>query len=518
MTTAQRELRGSLSDVFIPKLLHFINQAEKTGDLTVAGPQHQVEIQFDRGRPVLVSSNYLPGLALKDFLSARGILGQDVLDQASREALDAGRQLGVVLLEKGLVDAHTLFETLNLQVKAKLFRVFSWTEGQYRFRETTEVDPDNQNLSINLPNIIIEGIRDYVHMDKLPVEFRGRKDDALFRRTPESIALEDLRLKAKDARLLKLIDGKRTLRQLVILNGENKKQTYKLFYGLFILGFIAFSEAAPRPAVAKTKAPAASPKPSRPRVHRIDDPGEGYSIQAPDELIAQAMESVERARREAGRPESPAPDVAQDASDLPVEWETEEPVEPMDLSFQPEDGEGAAPDPSALSDDEFAPSFEDDGGQESELGLSPEPLDLDAGTVEVSETEMGNVEPEFGFAAEDGDAPLSMAGESGEVSPGGVEIAETSDRGAIPEDPDEMIKQARYHIDSGNYFEALPLLRGAAGAGGTQPCLQPLLAWTIYNEAGRSSDAYREAETMLAAETLMNRASLRSSSIVRVPQ
>lgn len=509
MAEVERILTGDLATIYVPKILNLMMSAEKTGVLTLSYAERQVQIHFDRGAVAYVSSSFMPGLGLADFLVARKLLSEEQMQQAADKAMEDGAKLGIYLVEKGIISSHDLFETLNLQVKAKLFRAFTWVEGEYVFREGEIVEQQARNLSINLPNVIYEGLRSYVPMKKLPTEFKGRNDDSLFRLYPKTPDINQIKLKPKDARMLKVIDDKRTLRQivsLVVQDKAEKKEAYKGLYGLFVLGFIGFKENAaatrrlntrPRPAAKKKPAPAQ----------------EGYEIKLPKELIESAVESVERIKQEVAQdPYAAAGDdlmietAPLEIPDDPGERDetTETDLEPINLDAKPEPQTGQQTEPLDVEGFDLTDGADSDFSIDSESATNLIPdgdltLEHEGGTGFAQQDKQTSGVHLESFADISDEQPAS----SDRLSMEGSEeqranyVAEAHDRDALPESKAEIIKQALFSIEQYSFRQALELLDRISEEEKDDSEVVAIRGWALFNDQGESPDAFREAEAML---------------------
>ena len=99
------------------------------------------------------------GECLGQILVARRLINQEVLDESLRRMREQKRHQGEILVEMGALSPHNLERALVGQMEAKLYEVFSWRTGSFRFTEDREA-PD-QPVSLERPPaaLILEGIR-----------------------------------------------------------------------------------------------------------------------------------------------------------------------------------------------------------------------------------------------------------------------------------------------------------------------------------------------------------------------
>ena len=105
-----------------------------------------------------IRSNVL-GECLGQILVARRMINPEVLEESLRRMREQKRHQGEILVEMGALSPHNLERALVGQMEAKLYEVFSWRTGSYRFTEDRAA-PD-QPVSLERPPaaLILEGIR-----------------------------------------------------------------------------------------------------------------------------------------------------------------------------------------------------------------------------------------------------------------------------------------------------------------------------------------------------------------------
>lgn len=283
-------VKGSLKQVPVAKVMHFIHLARKTGVLALAQEKRKVHIHFLEGEIAYVTSSYFAGLSLGDFLLKEGKISLQIHEESLEKIRGTDAKQGTYLVEHGYLSPHDLVETLNRQVLEKLFNLFKWHDGDFYFKEGEIIQEELRLVNIEIQKLIYQGIRDHMNLSSLPLEFKGRKESVLFRRDDILFRLETLGLGPIDTRILSFVNGQYTLRQIVALARLKKKAIYKILYGLFLAGVIAFPEG-----IVKRKK-----KSSEEGEPVITDQmkKEAYEIKVSDNLIAEALESVDRIQEE----------------------------------------------------------------------------------------------------------------------------------------------------------------------------------------------------------------------------
>ncbi len=482
-------VKGSLLQVPFPKVLNFINQAGKSGILALSQGKRKVHIHFDRGEIVYVTSSYFPDLGLGDFLMKEGKITLQVQEESVDKARAAKMKQGAYLVEKGYLSPHDLYEALNKQVQEKLFSLFVWAEGDFFFKEGGIVDEEHRILNISFPILLYRGVRSYMPMDRPPVEFRGRKESPLVKRLAGRYKVEDLRLGPAETRVYNLINGSHTMRQIIALSNMSKRAAYKVLYGLYLLELIGFPEAAKTDQLKMTTRKGKEEKPEK---------KQGYEISVAEDLIAEAVASVDRIKKEVeSEPEE----------ELPFEPESRPMRKPRAPQPVDEAAEFAARVDETLGEggrmraprEEFTAAsrpakqpIDDFGGdafaQPAPVGGEPEPFEFGEEKGKAAATDSG-------ANADWGDEPLAPEDELGPVeqeSPGEdmfVDLDEYSN-------PEDLIKQANVLLDEGRWSEARQFLDKALTLDEKNADVYALLGWAIFKE-DVSGGSMKDAEQMI---------------------
>ena len=281
-------VKGSLKQVPLPKVLYFIHNADKTGVLAVAHEKKKIHMHFLKGNIVYVTSSYFSGLSLGDFLLKEGKISMQIHEESLDKIRGTNNKQGTYLVEKGYLSPHDLAETLNRQVIEKLFWLFEWEDGEFYFKESEIIDENLRLVDISIQRLVYQGVRDHTKLKSLPLEFKGRRENVLFRRSDVPFRLDTLGMSPIDTRILSFVNGQYTLRQIVALARLKKRAIYKILYGLFLANVICFTEgaaASARKELSKQK-DALGKAPATKR--------EGYEIKISNDVISEAMKSVDR--------------------------------------------------------------------------------------------------------------------------------------------------------------------------------------------------------------------------------
>lgn len=450
-TAREEYVRGTLQQLPIPKALNYIHQAGKIGILAVTRGPKKVHIHFDKGRIVHVTSTFFPGLSLGEFLVKDGHITRDIAEESFENTRTGKLKQGTYLVDRGHISPHTLFEILNTHVTEKLYRLFEWNEGELFFKQGEIVEKEHRILNISIPNLIFVGVRDYFPMTTLPREFKGRKEMVLHHRQDCPYRMEDMAFGPAGTRVYNIVNGQRTLRQVVAGSKMPKSTAYKTVYAMFLLGFVCFPESL-HESKRKAEPKAASRKEGT-------GSAEAFEINIGEDLIAQALASVDRIREEARRSDADgetAIEFEPASTPSPAVLDIHAPAEPDPLGFMDEEeSAGAAGEPDGLNFDEQDDFSWDDAAA--------------------------------GF---EGDGAHTMPDDSDNTV-----YTQTDESLDGYHSAEELVRQAVYFLDEGRFDQAERFLNRAVELEPDYAEAYPYLGWCIYNTSAGTE--VTRAETMI---------------------
>ncbi|MCB1152893.1 MAG: DUF4388 domain-containing protein [Deltaproteobacteria bacterium] len=449
-------VKGSLAQTPFPNVLHYIHIASKTGILAVVRGPKKVHIHYDSGRIVYVTSSYFPELSIGEYLVHKNLISSEDAKESFEATRDGDTKQGMYLVDQGKLTPHKLHEALNEHVKLKLFKIFGWPDGEFFFKQGPIIEPEHRVLTVHMGNLIYTGVRDHFPMKSLPREFKGRKESAVVKRESPRFAMDEIAFGPADTRMLALVNGQLTLRQIVTASKLKKSQAYHILYGLYLLGFVGFPESVRRRPEAnaggsyqervlreqeeKAKRQAAKQR-------------QGYEINIADDVIAEALKSVDRAK-EAVRsatttmpapiPDAPVPTAPATTTPATAPAETTEPDifgESVDADSELFFETAAQP-----ADEEVTQAFDDNYGWQHEPEETP--------------TEFEDISPETYLETEDTGIDLSAY-----------------------DNAEDLTKQGQYLMEEGRFNDAEKFFEKALEMDPDSAEASVHLGWTKYNRS-----------------------------------
>ena len=211
-------LAGSLRSLSAPEVFHFLATSLKTGTLLLSfGRGHDAPlpdapeglrrktVSFKEGQVTFASSSERAD-RLAPVLWRSGLVPADELSRCGR-LVQAGRPLGQVLVEEGLLDPGQLYGAMGLQVREIVLGAFLEDDGEFVFVEGRADERNAVRLPERTHELLLEGMRRRAEADRLAAGLPDR--DAVARRRPGAAGEPGPR----GRRLLEFIDGERTVRR-----------------------------------------------------------------------------------------------------------------------------------------------------------------------------------------------------------------------------------------------------------------------------------------------------------------
>jgi two-component system OmpR family response regulator len=222
---------GALHDN-VPDLITAFYLAGQTGELTLQKGKVKKSIYFEKGRPVFAISNLLSD-RFGPFLVRVGKITQSQLELCTAAAEKTGRRTGDVLVEMGLLkDTEKLYYVAQ-QVKAIVYSVFGWEEGQYRLHFTDRAAKEAIKIDLHPAHLIVRGIKKLYKPERL---YRLlAPDDKLIPTQQPNYSLHEVELERWEAELLPKIDGSKRIADLIAATGRPEHAVYGFLCGMVSL-------------------------------------------------------------------------------------------------------------------------------------------------------------------------------------------------------------------------------------------------------------------------------------------
>ncbi|HXN32376.1 MAG TPA: DUF4388 domain-containing protein [Polyangiaceae bacterium] len=220
----QAALSGDLSIIPIGAALQLLQVEGKTGVMVVGDGNTEVTICLREGLIDLVQARGAGReFRLGRYFVERGLVTDDDIDRLLRESqpphpdseLAARKLLGDLLVDAGRVTRDQLREALARQSNELVYDVLRWPAGRFDFRgEPPPPLAESARLGLPVASVVMEGFR-RVDEWRLVETVLGSFESVL-QQDPAAVESIDVdRLATAEQRLLNMVDGERTIREII---------------------------------------------------------------------------------------------------------------------------------------------------------------------------------------------------------------------------------------------------------------------------------------------------------------
>jgi hypothetical protein len=238
-------LEGTIKDFPITNLFQTLGQHKQTGILVINLKDTYITIYFDKGMIVNVES--FPKKIenkLGETLVKNGLISGDTLDKALAIQGKTGKKLGEILLGLGILGKEDLKKALRIQATEIIMSIMNWSDGKYKFTKRDVIDWDKEWFEpISIDLLLMETMQ---MLDEMPLIKKEIPDTEMIfklRKIEKNIEIvkdeedekedeEVIYITEKDYKILKLVDGTRTVMRILDKSNLSEYETYRALYNL----------------------------------------------------------------------------------------------------------------------------------------------------------------------------------------------------------------------------------------------------------------------------------------------
>lgn len=228
-------IEGSLTDVSLADICQLLAMGRKTGCLTMTDTSNFGYIFFENGKVIYASMLNRPD-RLGELLVKNDVISRDDLSAAmQQQGQHVGKRLGELMVELGSLAQEDLEKYISIQIEEAVYHLFAWTQGSFTFKPDEMPEEGIFRVSFNPDALLMEGAR---RVDEWSlIEKKVPSMDLIFAIQRDPLAEEGVELTDDQRRVIGLLDGERSVDDLVEESGLVEFDTAKALYGLIQAGF-----------------------------------------------------------------------------------------------------------------------------------------------------------------------------------------------------------------------------------------------------------------------------------------
>ena len=219
-------LNGDVQTFSLAAIVQMVHDERKTGILTVSTPRRRIGIYFREGNIIHVRGNTDKELKLGALLKANNLISEDRLEDMLAISKAMEKRLGTVLLEKEYIEFDKLVSIIHLQFKEVVSTTFSWDDAKFSYKDGLDGYTDEIKCEVDPVRLVLEA--------KKREEFKGLipNDQVVFQINPKVDTTKSV-YAARDLRVLLLLDGRRSVAQLIKETGYSRLAAYRSLSKLY---------------------------------------------------------------------------------------------------------------------------------------------------------------------------------------------------------------------------------------------------------------------------------------------
>jgi tetratricopeptide (TPR) repeat protein len=226
-------IKGNLREAGLPDVLQLLAMGQKTGCLSLADRSNFGYIYFDRGR-ITYASIVNRRDRLGDLLVKNGMLDAAELAKAIEEQGRSPQlRLGEILVGRGSITREQLEQHIRVQIEEAVYFLFTWNQGSFQFEPDQRPEEGAMLVSINPENLLLEGAR---RIDEWSLFEKKIPSLELVFEIDRAKPTEGLELSEEQRKILPLVDGRRSVQEVIDESGMVEFDVGKALFGLIQAG------------------------------------------------------------------------------------------------------------------------------------------------------------------------------------------------------------------------------------------------------------------------------------------
>ena len=230
-------VKGNIRDASLARLLVQLNRNRMIGTLSLTTASFTKKIYMSEGDVIFASSTYEDD-RLGEMLLKAGKISVEQYDK-SVEILKStkDKRQGAILVELGYLTPKDLFWGVKYQVREIIHSMFIVEEGDYEFLEGELPTQEVITLRMSIGNLIYAGVNKIVNWTRIRKEMPHT--DSVLKLSEDPLSLfQDIELTQQDKKILSLVDGKRTIKEIIDSSWMGSFEALKVLYVLWSIGMV----------------------------------------------------------------------------------------------------------------------------------------------------------------------------------------------------------------------------------------------------------------------------------------
>ncbi|MBN2620316.1 tetratricopeptide repeat protein [candidate division WOR-3 bacterium] len=230
-------IKGSLAEASLPDVIQLLAYSGKSGCLSVTDGKNFGNIFIKEGK-IIYATILNRKQRLGDILVVKQAIDNETLSRALEiQKKNKKKRLGEILIEIGALDGTTLEHELKEQIEQTIFTMLTWETGYFNFEADLLPSAEEYTVQLSAQELLLEGARRIDEWRK--IENKIPPFETVLIRKGE---VDDIPLTTEETKIIDLIDGTRSIDDLLKLSDFDFFETCRTIYGLLSAGLLVKPE------------------------------------------------------------------------------------------------------------------------------------------------------------------------------------------------------------------------------------------------------------------------------------
>jgi len=228
-------LKGNIDTFFLGSIFQLLRNDKKTGIFRISDGHHEATVIIKQGTIVYAMSSKRES-RLGNMLLDNGIVSLEQLELCLTLGKERKQALGKVLVDQGYISLEHLQTFVHKQIKEIIFSIFNWEKGEFVY-EDKQLDLSGIVITqLDIMSVLIEVSQRVDEMSVLKKLIP--RDTMVFQLTEKILEEAERKLVTAEWKILSVIDGKSTVKQIIEEGEWDKITAYKKLHVLRSSGLI----------------------------------------------------------------------------------------------------------------------------------------------------------------------------------------------------------------------------------------------------------------------------------------
>ncbi len=220
----------------LPKLLIKLNRDQLTGMVTIKDNKRSLRVYLRQGHIVSADGLDVESRLIKEIVAKKGLSPGEGNELGRIREKDPG-SLGRTLVDRGFVSPAVWSRFLLLRVKQTLGAAFQMTDAELGFSESPVKTPLSETIDYNFFQLLMETVKGVREEAVFRSHVAG--PEGVYETSPDTDWMKGkIPLTPSEEVVLNLIDGRRTVGDLISAGVLGESDVYRTLYLLLFFGMI----------------------------------------------------------------------------------------------------------------------------------------------------------------------------------------------------------------------------------------------------------------------------------------